>query len=308
MAYKSGVILGPASMNIAGSSPMSIGSGTATGTINIGSSSAAFQVVLGSGAAGFSIGATANAHATVAGSISGNSAFSMQVATGSISISATNGPAVIKSGTGTLRISSDARASVVSIAAGAGSKSVVIGSTNGASPVLVRCGTGGFSLSSASGALMNILGNGETTLPIQAAFLAAKTVDQANVIGAGASATVGYSTETYDHGSNYDGVNTFTAPVTGRYIFNASILLDGATASSNEIEYHIECSNRDSARLLCSLEFMRTGPYYRSTMSAFLDMDAGDIAFVWAYGAGMAANDIDFSTNNAEFFYGKLAC
>lgn len=307
MAYKSGVILGIASINTGGVSATSIGSGTASGAINIGNSSSGL-VRLDCGISGFSVGATPNAHATVVGSSNSTSSLNMQVAAGSFSISAANGPIVIKSGTGNIIVSGENSDSTISVATGAGAKAVVVGSVNGASPMAVRCGTGGFSLSSASGILMNTFSTGETTFPIQAAFLARKTAAQVDVIGNNASAYVGYSTEIYDHGSNYDGVNTFTAPVAGRYFFNAVIFLDGVTASSTEIICRILCSNRFSARLLCSLALMRTGSKYRSTMSVLFDMDAGDIANVNAYGGGMASRDIDFATDNLEFFYGKLVC
>ena len=72
---------------------------------------------------------------------------------------------------------------------------------------------------------------GERTMPLQPAFLAQFTVAQNNVTGDSTSQTVNYTNVIFDQNSDYDGTNTFTAPVTGRYFFGAAVNFENVTAA-----------------------------------------------------------------------------
>ncbi len=61
----------------------------------------------------------------------------------------------------------------------------------------------------------------------QPCFLASQTADQTNVTGDGTAYTVTFTNEIFDQNNNFDGTSTFTAPVTGKYLFSTTLLLAG---------------------------------------------------------------------------------
>jgi len=74
---------------------------------------------------------------------------------------------------------------------------------------------------------------GERTMPLQPAFLAYNSADDANQTGNGAIVTVDFDTELYDQNADF-AADTFTAPVTGIYSFEVSVMmtaLNGATST-----------------------------------------------------------------------------
>jgi hypothetical protein len=71
---------------------------------------------------------------------------------------------------------------------------------------------------------------GEMTLPLQSCFLAYIPSDVNNVTGAGTLFALGNSTaftEVFDRNSDFNTNGTFTAPVTGIYLFNINITMKG---------------------------------------------------------------------------------
>ena len=70
--------------------------------------------------------------------------------------------------------------------------------------------------------VMSIAKSGAINCPLQPAFLAYLNAEQANVTGDATNYQVPFNTEIFDQGNNFAS-NTFTAPVTGRYLFNASV-------------------------------------------------------------------------------------
>lgn len=59
----------------------------------------------------------------------------------------------------------------------------------------------------------------------QPCFMAYSSSTQTDVTGDGSSVTIVFGTERFDLDNNFDGTSTFTAPVTGKYLFNVSLLL-----------------------------------------------------------------------------------
>ena len=67
----------------------------------------------------------------------------------------------------------------------------------------------------------------------------------ANVTGDGTTYTIPYSTAIKNIGSHFNtGTYTFTAPVTGLYLFNFTMMLTGFTASHTVLRATINTSNR----------------------------------------------------------------
>jgi len=82
-----------------------------------------------------------------------------------------------------------------------------------------------------------ISANGEVTMAAQPAVAAFNSVTEANVTGtASGFVTVDFNTEIYDQ--NEDFLNdTFTAPVTGRYLILAQIAVGGVTADASSCAF-----------------------------------------------------------------------
>lgn len=76
-----------------------------------------------------------------------------------------------------------------------------------------------------SGTLVqSFIKTGPVSRPLQPAFLAFKATTTTNQTGAGTTATVGTYTEAYDQNSDF-ATPTFTAPVNGRYLLCATVLI-----------------------------------------------------------------------------------
>jgi hypothetical protein len=153
--------------------------------------------------------------------------------------------------------------------------------------------------------------SGERTMPLQPAFLSQFTVDQNNVTGNGSGATVNYTNVIFDQNSDYDGTNTFTAPVTGRYFFGAAVNMVGFTSSFTAAFFTFTASNR-SMRLWGGERpaniFETTATRIGMVGQVFVDMDAGDTASVTGLVSG-STQTIDFTNNSVlYYFYGYLVC
>jgi hypothetical protein len=113
-------------------STMSLSSGT--GVMNISADGAATTVNI----------ATAAAVKTLtAGSVTGASVSTVRAGSGGLNLTAANGVVTMTSGTGAMNISADAAATTVSVGTGAAVKTVVVGSTTGASVTTLQGGTAG---------------------------------------------------------------------------------------------------------------------------------------------------------------------
>lgn len=279
-----------------------------TGTVSINSGTSTLGISTDASATTVSLATGAAVKGVTLGSTNSTSATTVQSGSGALNITATNGALTINSGTGTLAIANDATAQTVNIATGAGAKVVTLGTTNGASSLALQTGTADFSLASATGTIISALDTGETTLPLQPAFLGflASTVN--NVTGNNALFTLGTTTaltEVFDQNSDFNTNGTFTAPVTGKYFLQGGGQLSGCTAATNFWIY-ISTSNRDfylqRSRAASALVF-------GAQISALADMDSGDTAVIKLQAFGEAA-DTDDATGDAtrpfNYFSGCL--
>lgn len=144
-------------------------------------------------------------------------------------IAAAKSAITLNSGTNTVSISTDASATTVSIATGAAAKTASFGSTNTTSSTVISSGSG--NIANNSGMTVDSTGRMKNT--VQPCFLASQTGDQSNVTGDGTVYTVTFTNEIFDQGSNFDATSTFTAPVTGRYLFTLSLDVSGLLVGTN---------------------------------------------------------------------------
>jgi len=141
---------------------------------------------------------------------------------------------------------------------------------------------------------------GAITMPWQPAVFAYNSATDPDVTGNGASPTVDFNTELFDHGGDFAN-DTFQAPVTGRYRVDVAIDVGGLVTSSFNFYAELVTSNR-------IIEFSRANVTYANTNGAgqllfdrwkftgsvMCDMDAGDTVY--------ARPDVDSNenSNNAD--------
>ena len=119
---------------------------------------------------------------------------------------------------------------------------------------------------------------GTHTNTSQPCFLAFNSVTDNNVTGAGTIATVDFDTEVFDQGNDF-AADTFTAPVTGRYLFTAVVQLLGIPIGVDLSLIQITTSNRTyrGSRFDLVADFPGVIGH---TITVVADMDTGDTATV----------------------------
>ena len=141
--------------------------------------------------------------------------------------------------------------------------------------------------------------------PLQPAFLATASA-QANVTGDNTDYDIAFATETFDQNADFGGTS-FTAPVTGRYVFYAEIDVGGLTTAHTQMFGWFESSNSYSyvfgtqaeGTMTSTNELLSGGAIY------FADMDANDtIKVIIDVRNGTKVVDIA----NTSRFGGYLAC
>ena len=131
--------------------------------------------------------------------------------------------------------------------------------------------------------------DGQVTLPYQPCFSA--TADTTN-IPLQTSTTVSLSGERFDVGSNLDS-NTFTAPITGKYLFCFMFYFSSVDADHTTLDAHIKTSNKQYQVTFSPDHFLNSDSNFSITGSMICDMDANDTCIFTTYvQAGAAQTDI----------------
>ncbi len=122
---------------------------------------------------------------------------------------------------------------------------------------------------------------GNVTKPFNSCFLAAR----ANTQTYSAGNAIVFDNEVFDQNSNYNpSTGVFTAPVTGKYLLSATILVQSATVGSN-YDIKLTTSNRSYLGAPGRTQYQNTGVSWGDGYIAFqvtqiCDMDASDTAYV----------------------------
>jgi hypothetical protein len=158
--------------------------------------------------------------------------------------------------------------------------------------------------------VMHVLTTGEINFPLQSAFLATHSAAQTNVTGAGTTVTVNFTTEVFDQNSDYDGTNTYTAPVTGRIVFNASVRFDQITVAMTQGQISIVTSNRSYTSQLLNFGVVQIAANVVAVaVSVLADLDAADTCIVQVTVANGAGDTADLNAAVTQtYFSGYLAC
>jgi|5B_taG_2_1085324.scaffolds.fasta_scaffold59294_2 hypothetical protein len=151
---------------------------------------------------------------------------------------------------------------------------------------------------------LSISNAGEVNMPSQPSFLAQPSSVQNNVgITDGTSVTIALGTERYDVGGNFAS-NTFTAPVTGKYLLSATVYILNIDSAAVYIQFIITTSNRSYFQLI-DPDFGQDAVYWSFNHATVADMDANDTAYIqFAQYSGTIQADIQTETNFSGILVG----
>ena len=138
---------------------------------------------------------------------------------------------------------------------------------------------------------ISITSSGEATNAEQPCFLAYNSVTDSSVTGNGATVTVDFDTEVIDQGANFT-TDTFTAPVTGRYLLSTNVRYIGATKGTVDSAVLLIVTSNRSYRA-GSLDTDDLAADEIITLTVVADMDASDTVTVTLQVNGEASDLVD---------------
>ena len=187
-------------------------------------------------------------------------------------------------------------------AVGPGTDGQVLTSTGaGSPPAFEDAAAGGVDgiTSSADATAISISSDEEVTMPLQPYMLSWGGA-QANVTGAGTTVNVSV-TEVIDTGSN-TASNTFTAPITGKYLICTSVHVEGVTSNATAVGHNIITSNRTYGSFIydsgADLE-----EYHNIKNAVVADMDAADTCLLQCRIADMSGDTADLGSGNGYHYW-----
>ena len=144
--------------------------------------------------------------------------------------------------------------------------------------------------------------DGYVTMPTQPAFLAKPSSNIANLsVSTASNVDIPFGTEIFDLGSNFAS-NTFTAPVTGKYLLGFEMRLDNIDAATTSYSFYIVTSNRTFSYIF-DPDVGNDRLYYTPSYTILADMDASDTAKMQYYVNAGAAQAMIV---NSTFLWGYL--
>ena len=146
--------------------------------------------------------------------------------------------------------------------------------------------------------------NGHVTKPLQPAFLAQPASAQNN-IAVGTAVAVALGTERYDQNADFAS-NTFTAPVTGKYMLCANLFLIDIDSAANYYQVSIVTSNRTYYWSYDGASSDEDPNRLQGQVNVVADMDASDTATVVITISSGGSAQTDIATES--YFSGALIC
>lgn len=155
-------------------------------------------------------------------------------------------------------------------------------------------------------AAVKISSDGEMNNPSQPAFMAYVTSTVGNVTGDNTVyALADIFTEVFDQGGNF-AAGVFTAPVSGRYAFNASVMLTGITSDHGRFDIRINTSNKAFYASIEEADDNDTGGIIARNVSIIADLDANDTCYISI--AIIGTSKVVDVYQDHTFFSGALIC
>lgn len=143
---------------------------------------------------------------------------------------------------------------------------------------------------------------GAVQMPLQPCVTAHNSPGDTNVTGNNTEATVDFDAELFDQNSDF-AADTFTAPVSGRYLLIANVSLLQINGAS-VINLRIQTSNRIYSHRLDIGGNSTASQGFNSIASVIADMDAADTVFIsiTVNGLGVDTADVHGTTAPATWF------
>ena len=154
---------------------------------------------------------------------------------------------------------------------------------------------------SAGSERMRIDSTGAITKPNQPAFSTTMSA-YLNPIPTSGSTTLGFDTEKFDVGSNFNtSTKTFTSPVTGKYILTVSTRVNAVDTAASYYILNIVTSN-GTYRTIIDPNFSGDLSYITLTATVVADMDLNDTAYTEILqNGGTAQSNVDAGTDYTYF-------
>ena len=150
---------------------------------------------------------------------------------------------------------------------------------------------------------------GHITMPKQPCFLVRNSSDQSNIQIVGGAVTIVFDTEVFDRNADFAS-NTFTAPVTGRYLFTYNINFASVDADHTVMALTLATSNNTFTNnpIITPTGFDSDMSELALGAAIICDMDANDTASVQVvFEGGSAQTDIKANGVRTNFG-GVLLC
>ncbi|MFH1738900.1 MAG: hypothetical protein ABIH23_07810 [bacterium] len=137
----------------------------------------------------------------------------------------------------------------------------------------------------------NVTLSGAVTNATLPSFSVRPTANQEN-IALNSAVTVVFGTEVFDLANNF-ATNTFTAPVTGKYQLNVTLVLNSIDSAATSYDMYLLTSNRDFYHSIDPRVWASDPVTWSFSWAELTDMDAGDTASVLIYQtAGTQQTDV----------------
>ena len=299
-----------------GTNIVAIGAGEGATTVNIANGTTnAKTIALGIGAAmanTINIGGTgANVIAIGNTQTAGSLAIGAAMTTGTIAIGGTGlqtGTITIGGGTGAQTVNLGTGATgvkTIHIGDSAVANVITLGSTTGAASLTLQSGSGNI----AHNAGFTVDSTGRNYNTVQPAFLYYGSL-QSSVTGDGTAYTVKYANSKFDQGSNFVGsTGTFTAPITGKYLFQGIIQLGGLTALDTNVNYGVVTTANSFTPAYSNVGAVQSSGVFPVTWSLMAPMTAADTmtTSIIVSGSTKTVSILGGSTNST-FICGYLLC
>lgn len=155
----------------------------------------------------------------------------------------------------------------------------------------------------------NMTSAGESTMPLQPAFMARVSSTITDITGDSALYQIIFDTERFDQGGDYDEtIGEFEAPVDGIYQLNTSVRANQPTGQTIDTLFLVTGNNTVQLADFNGANYKRTNGNWALSGGHIMDMDMGDDAFIRLQVQG-ASLDVDIlGGTNATYFTGALVC
>lgn len=180
-------------------------------------------------------------------------------------------------------------------------------SSNSSGMVLKSNSTDDITFTNGTSTIFNLTSAGYKTNPLLPGFLVYANALLTDVTGNSANYLVPFNTSVYNIGSNFS-TDTFTAPVTGKYLFISNITYTGLSAAMTACRIRFLLTSSTIDRTFHAYNNSNAGTNGSISLCSMINMTAGDTAqvyFLISNGLGNTA-DIDGSTELETYFCGQL--